>query len=464
MSRRVLLLVSHQSYRAEAFMDAIGGLDLAVTVGTDREQALGFLNPAGNLTLDFAAPVAAAARAAAFARTWPIDAVLAAEDEGVILAAAIAAELGLPGHPVQAVVDARDKHRSRQAWRSAGLPTPAFARYPLDSDPEALAGQLAAAAHSGHAAMAPDRAAEADAADAADAGSAAIAAPGFPCVLKPLALSASRGVIRADDAAGFVRAWRRLAAILSRPELAAGGDAWARHVLVEDYLPGSEHAVEGLLTDGRLHPLAIFDKPDPLEGPFFEETIYVTPSRLPEPRQTALLEAVQTAALALGLRQGPIHAELRLNAAGPWMLEIAPRAIGGLCGRSLRFVPTAGDAAPATISLEALSLRHALGEPAAAWRREPAASGVMMIPIPRAGILRGVRGLEAAQAWPGVDEVRMGLAPGTPVEPPPEGAQYLGFIFAHAETPAEVEAALRSAHQQLEFEIETRDHPGGQPA
>jgi len=471
MSRRVLLLITHQSYRAEAFLAALAHLDLTVTVGTDREQALAFLNPAGNLCLDFADLGAAVAKTRAFHAEYPLDSVLAAEDDGVILAAAIAADLGLPGNPVQAVVDARDKHRSRQAWRAAGLPTPAFARHALDENPDDLAREIAKTGTAG---------------SGRNRGRFSPDTPSYPCVLKPLTLAASRGVIRADDPADFVLAWRRLAAILARPETAGDAGGSAQQLLVEDYLPGAEYAVEGILTAGRLLPLAIFDKPDPLEGPFFEETIYLTPSRLPEPRRLQLLDAVQSAALALGLRHGPVHAELRMDGDRVWLLEIAPRSVGGHCGRSLRFVPAersfetvaagpegpvlgatisrpaeparggpddAPDHDPVWISLEALILRHALGEKTGSWRLESAASGVMMIPIPKAGVLRDVRGLEAARALPRVESVHMALVPGSPVEPPPEGAQYLGFIFARGETPDDVEAALRAAHQQLEFTI-----------
>ncbi len=449
---RLLLLLTHQSYRAEAFLEAARASGLSVTVGTDREQALAFLDPVGNLTLDFETPEAAIERVQSFAREHPVDAVVAAEDDGVYLAARIAEALDLAGNPAEAVRAARDKQRARQAWRAAGLPGPRFEAFSLEDDPERVAALLAASKPA-------DR------------------RPAYPCVLKPLALSASRGVIRADDADGFVVAWRRLAAILGRPEIAGSGDPRARRILVEDYLPGVEIAVEGILEAGRLRPLAIFDKPDPLEGPFFEETIYVTPSRLGERDRVRALGMVERAALALGLRHGPVHAELRLDDSGARMLEIAPRSIGGLCGRSLRFV-RAGESEeqrrserlaasdlrmgePPWISLESLILRHAIGQRVDDWRREPAASGVMMIPIPRAGILREVRGQDRARAVSGVEELRIGLALGSPVQPPPEGAQYLGFIFARGARAEDVERSLRDAHRALELQIDDRQGRGG---
>jgi biotin carboxylase len=276
----------------------------------------------------------------------------------------------------------------------------------------------------------------------------------LPCVVKPLFLSASRGVIRADDPAQFAGAFRRLTAILRRPEVAAEGGALAQQVLVETFIPGIEVALEGLLSEGKLRMLALFDKPDPLEGPFFEETIYVTPSRLPAPLQQAIVACTEDAVTALGLQRGPVHAELRLNDQGPWILEIAPRSIGGLCSRALRF----GEG----ISLEELILRDAMGLEVASLQREKQAAGVMMIPIPQAGILREVRGQDEARHVRGIDEIRITIPVGQEVVPLPEGTRYLGFIFARDETPDRVEAALREAHRQLTFHIAPpTDRPEG---
>jgi biotin carboxylase len=266
----------------------------------------------------------------------------------------------------------------------------------------------------------------------------------YPCVLKPTILAMSRGVIRADTEAEFVAAFRRIEAILRTPEVAAHGEA-AEQILVEGFVPGREVALEGLLLDGELRVLALFDKPDPLDGPFFEETIYVTPSRLPAEIQTAIASVAEWAAVALGLREGPVHAELRVNDHGPWLIELAARSIGGLCSRALRF--------GTGMSLEEIILRHALGIELDTLERERQPAGVMMIPIPGRGVLEAVRGQEAAASVPGIEAVTLTAHLGQELVPLPEGSRYLGFIFARTETPEDVEAALREAHRSLEFEI-----------
>jgi biotin carboxylase len=267
----------------------------------------------------------------------------------------------------------------------------------------------------------------------------------YPCVLKPLSLSASRGVIRANDAREFVAAFRRISAILEMIDVSLPDEA-RRALLVEEFIPGVEVALEGLLVGGTLHVLAIFDKPDPLDGPFFEETIYVTPSRLPDATQARIAAVSRDACSALGLTEGPVHAELRLNERGPFVLEVAARSIGGLCSRTLTF--------GTGLSLEEVILCHALGRPLASLERERRAAGVMMIPIPRAGRLAAVHGTDEAAAIDGIEEVTITMHPGQDVVPLPEGWQYLGFIFARAETPAAVEHALRRAHGRLHFTIE----------
>jgi biotin carboxylase len=266
----------------------------------------------------------------------------------------------------------------------------------------------------------------------------------YPCVVKPLALAASRGVMRADNLEQFVVAFERLISILRGIEHGVGtplGD----QILVEGFIPGGEVAVEGMLIAGELQVLAIFDKPDPLDGPYFEETIYVTPSRHPQEVQAEIVEATVQAVAALGLSEGPIHAEMRVNDQGAWILEVAPRSIGGYCSRALRF---GSDAA-----LEELILQHALGRPLTSTEPASPASGVMMIPIPKAGILCEVQGVERAQEVPGIEEIRLTLPVGQAVVPLPEGSQYLGFIFSRAENPQDAEAALRQAHARLRFVI-----------
>jgi len=328
------------------------------------------------------------------------DGVAAVGDRPAVLAAAAAEMLGVPFHPPAAAQACHDKYLARQLYQAAGLRVPAFFRAALEDDPRPLAAR----------------------------------AP-YPCVLKPLGLSASRGVIRANHEAEFIEAFRRIRKM---------GEAYLQ---VESYIDGREFAVEGLVTGGRFQPLAIFDKPDPLEGPYFEETLYVTPSRQPAAVQQDLLETTARAVEALGLRHGPVHAELRYNADGAWMLETAARPIGGLCAKALRFLPS--------VPLEELILRHALGEDVGGARLADPASGVMMIPIPKGGIYDSVEGIDEAQATRGIEEVLITAKPGQQLVPLPEGASYLGFIFARGDTLEVVESALREAHAKLKFGIRT---------
>jgi len=359
------------------------------------------------IALDFARPNAAAEAVAAFARRWPLGAVIGVDDDTTVLAAAIAARLGLAHNPLAALEAARDKRRQREVLRQAGLPVPRFALSRLDEDPAAVGARV-----------------------------------GFPCVLKPLRLAASRGVMRADDAVALGAAMRRLAALLASPEVSACGEA-AETALAEAFVPGREVALEGLIEDGALRVLALFDKPDPLEGPYFEESIYLTPSRLAADTQAAITECAAGAARALGLRRGPLHAELRVGERGPWVIELAARPIGGLCSRVLRF----GDG----VSLEELILRQAVGMSTAGFAREARSAGVMMLPIPGAGVLERVEGAEEAALVPGIEEVAITAHPGERLVPFPEGSRYPGFLFARGESTEAVERALRDAHRRLRF-------------
>ncbi|MDQ6891845.1 MAG: ATP-grasp domain-containing protein [Acidobacteriota bacterium] len=407
---RVLLLLPTTTYRSADFLAAANKLGVDVTVATEETSAAERLAGEALATIDFRDPERAARLALDLAGRTPFDAVLGVDDETEVAAAEIARSLGLRHNSRLSAEAARHKPAMRAALRSAGVPVPRFAVFSADQDPVAVA-----------------------------------LAVSYPCVLKPTFLAASRGVIRADDPEELVAAWERIGAILRDPDVARRGRGYAREILVEDFIAGPEVALEGLLEAGALRVLAIFDKPDVLDGPFFEETIYVTPSRLPAGVQADVASAAASAARALGLTEGPIHVELRVNPSGIFVIEAAARSIGGLCSRTLRF--------GTGLSLEELILRHALGMPAEA-ARESASAGVMMIPIPRAGTLSRVEGLAEASSVPGIVEATITIRPGQKLVPLPEGWRYLGFLFSRADTPEEAERALREAHGKLRFEIE----------
>lgn len=405
---RLLLLASARTYRNRAFRTAARKLGVEVTLGLDVPPPL-LPKGAGRLALDYRDFSAATAAILAYAQEHPVAAILGVDDSGTVLAARAGAALGLPHNAPDAAEAASDKAVMRARFAAAGVPSPHFSKFSIQDDPEDIAEAV---------------------------GESAI---GYPCVLKPTRLAASKGVMRADNPFEFLERFERLKRILAKE----GCD----DLVVESFIPGQEVALEGLLQAGQLTVLALFDKPDPLDGPFFEETLYVTPSRLPDAVQAAITQAAQAACAALGLQEGPVHAELRVNAAGPVLVEVAARSIGGLCSQVLRFTHSAD------VSLEELILRQALGRPVEAAHRETLAGGVMMIPIPAAGLLKGVAGLEAAQAVPGITSIEITAPLNYPVVPLPEGDSYLGFIFARGATPAQVEAALREAHRQLVFEI-----------
>lgn len=387
-------------------MQAAARLALDAVQAIDTPQALASCSSLP-LRLDFTEPESTIAAITAAAAERPIDAVLSLDDSATLLAARASQALGLPHNDPDAALAARDKWVMREALRRGGVPVPDYRRYSLDTDPERVAGEVP-----------------------------------FPVVVKPTRLSGSRGVIRADTTMEFVQAWRRTQQIVLRD----GEDLEKGELLVERYLPGIEVALEGLLTAGELQTLALFDKPDPLEGPFFEETIYVTPSRLPEATQTAIAARTAEAAAALGLREGPVHAELRVNDDGVWLIEMAGRSIGGLCSTILEF--------GTGISLEELILRHAVRMPLPSTERSGGAAGVMMIPIPKGGMLRHVSGLDSARNVPGITGLEITAPLNQPLTPLPEGASYLGFIFARAKTPQAAESALREAHGRIDFRIE----------
>jgi biotin carboxylase len=410
LRKRILLLFTTTGYNTGDFLEAARKLGVEVIPGTDRCHIL--KDPWGDdaIPLRFADTKKSVQTILQHVRKKPVSAIVAVGDKPTLTAALACQALGFPHNPLQAVAACRNKFVARQLLQKAGLPVPGFGCYSIDSDFDQMAGAIR-----------------------------------YPCVLKPLSLSASQGVIRADSPDEFVNAFRRINRLLQLPEIRTTREKTLDQILVEDYIEGREVALEGILEEGRLKTLALFDKPDPLEGPFFEETLYVTPSRLDSKTQRRIQNCCQAAARALGLRHGPIHAEARVNAQGVWIIEVAGRSIGGLCSRTLRF--------GTGISLEELILRQALGMSIPSYQRRKTAAGAMMIPIPRAGFLQETKGVGKALMLRGVREVVITAKPGQKLVPLPEGASYLGFIFAGGSSPAKVENLLRSAHRKLRFNI-----------
>jgi len=389
---KLLLFASTTGYQIRNFADAVRRAGAELTLATDRCHVLD--DPWGDRAI--AVKFDRIAESVESLRGLRFDGVAAVGDRPAVMAAAAADTLGIPFHPYAAARACHDKHLARELFRAAGMRVPRF--FEVEG---------------------PEDAARAE----------------YPCVLKPLGLSASRGVIRADNPSEFGKAYARIRRM---------GE---HRVQVESYIPGREFAIEGLVSDGKLQVLAIFDKPDPMEGPYFEETIYTTPSRESHAVQSELMATAVQAVAALGLRHGPVHAELRYHDGGAWMLEAHARPIGGLCARTLRF--------DGGLPLEELIVRHALGEDVRTVRREAQAAGVMMIPIPKDGLYRSAEGVEEAASVPGIEDVVITAKEGQRLVPLPEGSAYLGFIFARAESAEAVERALRRSHAELRFDIAT---------
>ena len=412
--KRVLIIATTTGYQIRSFGKAAETLGVRLVFASDRCDQL------EDPWWDQAIPIRfhdeeASLRCIVDAMgSAPPDGVIAVGDRPVTIAARVHEAFGLPGNPTAAARASRNKLESRRMLEATGLPVPVFRPVSISEDPTEIGLSVR-----------------------------------YPVVLKPLAMSGSRGVIRADNAREFVSVFSRLRALLDQSDVRAERENAHDTLLIESFIPGREYAVEGVLTDGRLQLLAIFDKPDPLDGPFFEETIYVAPSREPEHVQSQIVSTVVAGASAIGLRNGPLHAECRVNERGVYVLEIAARPIGGLCSKALRFVSSRGE-----VSLEEVLLRHALREDVSSFSRERAASGVMMIPIPRRGIYKGVQGEREARSVPGIIDVTMTAKPDAKLTPLPEGTSYLGFIFANAPTPLAVEQALRAAHAKLKFQID----------
>jgi hypothetical protein len=427
--KRLLLFTGKLGYQTRSFEEAARKLNVQLIYVTDCCHQLE--DPWGDhaIAVHFDQPEVAAYTAIETAKSQEVHGILALGDKPLVAAAHAARGLGLTGNHPAAVETCRNKLRMKEVLRDARLRVPWFRKIPLHPAPEP-----------------------------------ALLGISYPCVLKPLSLSASQGVIRANNREEFVAAAERIRRLLDSPEVRARREANLDHLLVEGYIPGTEVSVEGLITDGVLRLLAIFDKPDPLEGPYFEETIYVTPSRLLASQQRAIEECARASVRALGLSHGPIHAEFRINEAGVWPIEVAPRPIGGLCSRALRFY-IEPPAEP--IGLEELLLRHALELPGKDSRREDLASGVMMIPVPTSGILEKISGEGAALATPGITELLITARVHDYIAAWPEGSSYPGFLFARGENPEAVERAIRDAHQKLIFTITPRlpvEHPAARRA
>jgi biotin carboxylase len=462
---RVLLLSHTTGYQLRAFNDAAEALGIELVFATDRCRTLEDPWQDRAIAVRFHDLDASVDAVVERARAWPVDGVIAVGDRPVVLAARAAEALGLQWHSVAGAAASTDKCRSRAILAAAGLPAP---RFSLLSAAQPPASSLQPPASN----LQPPAPRTSHLASRTPHLGPRTSPLGFPVVLKPLGLSGSRGVIRANDEQEFDAAFERIRALLARPQVRTARTGLGDEILVEEYIDGREYALEGVLTDGALRVFALFDKPDPLEGPFFEETIYVTPSRLPATAQAAIVDHVQRAGHALGLWHGPIHAECRIARDGAvYILEVAARPIGGLCSRVLTFVGAKGAKGPEGArgagaggaegangaaegaSLEEMLLRHAVGESIDGWARESTAAAVMMIPIPARGFYKGVRGEEQARAVKGVTEVRITAKVGQLLETLPEAGSYLGFIFAKGRIARDAEIAVRDAHRELVFDI-----------
>jgi formate-dependent phosphoribosylglycinamide formyltransferase (GAR transformylase) len=417
--RRLMILCSTTGYQTRAFADAAREMVLQVTFGSDRCHVLDDPWRDGALPLRFEDAEGATRQIIDYAQKNPVDGIVALGDQSPPVAARACRLLDLPYHSPQAADFCRDKYLSRSQLQAAGLNVPRFTRFHVDSDPRQLLNGTGGGID-------------------------------FPCVLKPLALSASRGVIRADDRDQFVKSFERIRNLLRSPEVKVMREESSDYIQAEEYIEGTEIAVEGIVVYGAMRILAIFDKPDPLGGPFFEETIYVTPTRLPAEVKAEVRKTLTRALAALQLFHGPFHAEMRINREGVWPLEVAARPIGGLCSRALRFHSQGGGK---TLSLERLLISLALGEAVNGVEREECASGVMMIPVIQEGIYEAVEGIEEALAVPGVEDVVITAKHAQRLIAWPEGCSYPGFIFARGPSPQFVEDAIRRAHCKLKFKI-----------
>lgn len=396
----VVVILPSSTYRAGDFLAAAESLGIDLVVASENPPPMEMGDR--YLQIDCSSPTASAEAIADLGGRIHIDAVVAADDAGVMVAAEAASMMGLPGNHLDSARSTRNKLAMRNMLARAEIDQPDFAELAPNDDPVAVAGSI-----------------------------------GYPLVIKPIDRAASQGVIRVDTPAGLAPTVERIRAITGT----------GASLLIESYVPGVEVAIEGMLADGELTVLAVFDKPDTSSGPYFPETIFVTPSRLGD---EFVAEAERTAAAAirgLGLTVGPVHVELRFDGARARIIEVAARSIGGLCSRSLSFGLTG-------TTLESLILRNALGAGKTHLRREPVSSGVLMIPTPKSGTLRMIGGEAETRAIPGVTGIDFTMVPGDRVVAPPDGERYLGFVYARSDQPEQVESALRKAMETLEVQLE----------
>jgi len=403
---RVAIILPTSTYRTRDFMDAADALDIDITVVSERRQLLADEMGDGFLLADLGHPTEAAAAIVERAGRTPFDAIVAVDDPGVLVAALAAQSLGLPHNPPSAVAATRNKATLRRQLNGV-VRQPPFQIAEPGIDVVGLAEVV-----------------------------------GYPLVIKPLSLSASRGVIRVDGPGDVQPTVERIRLILAR-----AGRSPSEPLLFERFVPGAEVAVEGVLRHGQLDILAVMDKPDPLDGPFFEESIYLTPSRHHPEILEEVRDVVATAVEALGLIEGPIHAELRIDGPFVRLIEIAARSIGGLCGRALRFGLLGS-------SLETVLLRAAVGMRSPHPHRTDRAGGVLMLPIARTGVFGGIEGTEQALAVEGITDLEVSVPVGETIEALPEGHRYLGFLFARGDEPAAVEDALRGGLAALTIRID----------
>lgn len=400
------------TYRASAFLEASKKLEISTIIGTDQPDILGHLNPGSSINLDYSKNNDSKKKIIEHINKFPIHGVLAIDEETLILGAIVADSLGLICHSMESVSTTRSKYELRKVLSEDGLRNPEFKLISSEENPKLISKSIS-----------------------------------FPCVMKPTYLSGSRGVIRANNEKEFTNAYLRIKNILDEPEAIIRGKDEAKMLLIEEYIDGIEVAVEGIIVNGEFLPLTIFDKPEPLDGPFFEETLYVTPSRLPKSLQEKILEETKNASNAIQLTNGPVHAELRIDRNGdPWVIDIASRTIGGKCSRAIKFSDG--------ITLESIILSHVLGKKLPNIVPISSSSGVMMIPIPKSGVLKEVLGKEDALAIEGIEEIEITIPLGDKIVQLPEGDRYLGFIFASSKKSNETIEILKEAHKNLKFEIE----------